>query len=167
MKKILATVMSIALILVLFSGCGRDGAGNGSGGTISGSCEEILNAVYEKADFDQGFRDSMDSYVTNAIDETTQDYILGTDAVKYTDSACSMPLVTATAYQCVILRLAEGEDAEAAKKALRDNAAPRKWVCVEPESIIVENAGDVILYIMADKEIAEAVKTAFLGLKSA
>ena len=64
----------------------------------------------------------------------------------------------------MILRVAEGEDVEAAKKLLMDNANPRKWVCVEAESVVVENVGDVILYIMADQATADAVKASFLAL---
>ena len=50
------------------------------------------------------------------------------------------------------------------KKLLMDNANPRKWVCVEAESVVVENVGDVILYIMADQATADAVKASFLAL---
>ena len=37
--------------------------------------------------------------------------------------------------------------------------------CVEAESVVVENVGDVILFIMADKDDADAAKEAFLALK--
>ena len=43
-----------------------------------------------------------------------------------------------------------------AKKLLEENADPAKWICVEAESVVVENVGDVILFIMADKDVADA-----------
>ena len=58
-----------------------------------------------------------------------------------------------------------GMGVEEAKHLLSEHANPRKWVCVEAESVVVENVGDVILYVMADTATAEAVKTAFLDLK--
>lgn len=161
-KRLAGVLVLCVTALALLCGCGDGGGGESAG--LAGSCEEILNKVYENADFDQEFRDSMDSYVASAIEGDTEEYILGTNEVKYTDSVCSTSMVTATAYQCVILRLAEGEDPEAAKETLREHADPRKWICVEAESVILENIGDVVLYVMAEKNVAEAVRMSFLAL---
>ncbi len=166
MKRLTRMLLLCLTGLVFLCGCGdrEGGKGDSAGNSLKGSCEEILNEVYENADFDQGFKDSMDSYVASPIDESTRGYVLGTDEVKYTDSVCSSPMVTATAYQCVILRLADGEDPEEAKEKLKEHADPRKWVCVEAESVILENIGDVVLYVMAEKGVAEAVRMSFLAL---
>ena len=51
------------------------------------------------------------------------------------------------------------------QEALEENADPAKWICVEAESVVVENVGDVILFIMADKDVADAAKEAFLSVK--
>ena len=77
----------------------------------------------------------------------------------------SAPMMSSIAYQCVLLRVSEDQDIEAAKKLLEENADPAKWICVEAESVVVENVGDVILFIMADKDVADAAKEAFLALK--
>ena len=58
----------------------------------------------------------------------------------------------------------EGTDVVKTKQLLLDNADPRKWICVEAESVVVESVGDVILYLMADQATADAVKDAFLSL---
>lgn len=81
------------------------------------------------------------------------------------DSVYSAPMMSSIAYQCVLLRVSEDQDIEAAKKLLEENADPAKWICVEAESVVVENVGDVILFIMADKDVADAAKEAFLALK--
>ncbi len=164
MRRLTGALLLCLTGLVFLCGCGDRQSENSGGARLEGSCEEILNEVYKNADFDQEFRDSMDSYVASPIDESTEAYVLGTDEVKYTDSVCSSPMVTATAYQCVVLRLADGEDAEAAKEKLMEHAEPRKWVCVEAESVILENIGDVVLYVMAEKNVAEAVRMSFLAL---
>ena len=39
--------------------------------------------------------------------------------------------MSSIAYQCVLLRVSEDQDIEAAKKLLEENANPKKWVCVE------------------------------------
>lgn len=91
---------------------------------------------------------------------------------KYQQSQCHCrknpdhkPVMSSIAYQCVLLRVSEDQDIEAAKKLLEENADPAKWICVEAESVVVENVGDVILFIMADKDVADAAKEAFLALK--
>lgn len=159
-KRMMACCLTLVLALAVFAGCGKEQ----QAANLEGSCEEILTKVYENAKLDDETREAMEYYQTTPIDETTAEYLLGTADVKYAEAVVSAPMMNAVAYQCVILRVAEGEDVEAAKELLMDNADPRKWVCVEAESVVVENVGDVILYIMADQTTADAVKTSFLAL---
>lgn len=159
-KRMMACCLTLVLALAVFAGCGKEQ----QAANLEGSCEEILTKVYENAKLDDETREAMEYYQTTPIDETTAEYLLGTADVKYAEAVVSAPMMNAVAYQCVILRVAEGEDVEAAKKLLMDNADPRKWVCVEAESVVLENVGDVILYIMADQTTADAVKTSFLAL---
>ena len=151
------------LAVTMLTGCG---GGAAEPPKLTGSCEEILNEVYEKAELDEGLREAMETgyYETAAIDEGMKEYFLGTNEVEYTDSVCSVPMMSSTAYQCVILRVPEGTDVVKTKQLLLDNADPRKWICVEAESVVVESVGDVILYLMADQATADAVKDAFLSL---
>lgn len=161
-KRVIAVALAAAVSVMALAGCGKEAQ---SAETLEGSCEEILNQVYADAKLDSGLREALeDYYQTNPIDESSEMYILGTDAVDYTDSACSAPLMTSIAYQCVILRLDAEEDVQTAKQQLLDNADPIKWICVEAESVVVENVGDVVLYVMADAQTADAIKTAFLAL---
>lgn len=167
MKKISLIMLVFAMTATLLAGCGasKDQNENGTGSAnLEGSCEEILNKVYDNAELDEETRQAMENYQTTVLDETTAEYILDTTEVSYTDAVCSMPMINAIAYQCVILRVPEGQDVEETKQILADSANPRKWVCVEAESTVIENVGDVILFIMADKTTADAVKTAFLAL---
>ena len=159
-KRMIASCLALVFAIAVFVGCGKDAQAS----KLEGSCEEILTKVYENAKLDDELREAMKYYQTTPIDETTAEYLLGTADVKYAEAVVSAPMMNAIASQCVILRVAEGEDVEAAKKLLMDNANPRKWVCVEAESVVVENVGDVILYIMADQTTADAVKTSFLAL---
>lgn len=162
-KRITAVLMTLALTMTMFAGCGS-GNTEEKKSSLEGSCEEILAKVYESADLDADLREAMNYYETTAIAEESEEYILGTTEVEYTDSVYSAPMMSSVAYQCVLLRLESDADVDAAKQLLLDNANPIKWVCVEAESVVVENVGDVVLYIMADKQTTDAVKTAFLTL---
>lgn len=164
-KKMIASILIIALTVMTLAGCGSKTENAGGTANLEGSCEKILEKVYEDAELDEDLRAAMEYYQTTAITEDMEEYILGTTEVNYTDSVYSAPMMSSVAYQCVLLRLEEGENVEDAKQLLVDNANPIKWLCVEAESVVVENVGDVILYIMADSVTAEAVKTAFLALQ--
>ena len=107
-----------------------------------------------------------DDFENVEITGAEEEYILGTTEIDYTDSVYSAPMMSSIAYQCVLLRVSEDQDIETAKKLLEENADPAKWICVEAESVVVENVGDVILFIMADKDVADAAKEAFLALKN-
>lgn len=164
-KKMIASILIIALAVMTLAGCGSKKENSGGTAKLEGSCEKILEKVYEDAELDEDLRAAMEYYQTTAITEDMEEYILGTTEVDYTDSVYSAPMMSSVAYQCVLLRLEEDENVEDAKQLLVDNANPIKWLCVEAESVIVENVGDVILYIMADSVTVEAVKTAFLALQ--
>ena len=122
---------------------------------LEGSCADILDDYFSYTD----------DFENVEITEAEEEYILGTTEIDYTDSVYSAPMMSSIAYQCVLLRVSEDQDIEAAKKLLEENADPAKWICVEAESVVVENVGDVILFIMADKDVADAAKEAFLALK--
>ena len=62
------------------------------------------------------------------------------------------------------IRDSDNADVEAVKKQIKENANPRKWICVEAEEVVVENVGNVVLFLMADKEEATPIKEAFLNL---
>ena len=129
------------------------------------SCADILDEIYKTAKTDDDYFSYTDDFENVEITEAEEEYILGTTEIDYTDSVYSAPMMSSIAYQCVLLRVSEDQDIEAAKKLLEENADPAKWICVEAESVVVENVGDVILFIMADKDVADAAKEAFLALK--
>lgn len=159
-KKIIAMMMSMVLGASMLAGCGEAVETP----KLEGSCADILNQVYENAELDADFREALSYYELTTISEETEEYILGTDEVDYIDSAYSAPMMSSVAYQCVVLRLEPDEDVLKAKQDLIDHADPIKWICVEAEEVVVENVGDVVLYVMADQQTADAIKTAFLAL---
>lgn len=162
-KKITAVILAMTMLTGAMAGCGK----TAQTPKLEGSCIDIMNRVYETAELDAGLREAMTYYETTTITDDREEYILGTDDVDYTDSAYSAPMMTSVAYQCVVLRIEPDEDILQTKQLLLDRADKRKWICVEAESVVVENVGDVILYVMADKTTADALKTAFLELGDA
>ena len=159
MKKWISLVLATVLALSLVA-CGS----KKNDVKLEGSVSDILGQVYENADLDPGLVEAMQYFDQGEITPELAETVLGTDDVEFAEGVYSMPMMSAQAYQCVLLRLPEGADVEKAKQTLLDNADPRKWVCVEAESVIVENVGDVVLFLMSDSATGEAIKTSFLAL---
>ena len=165
MKKFLAMLVAGVMVIGTLAGCGKSNENQAA--NLEGTCSEILSQVYENAELDADFRESLTYFANEAVptdDVDTQLYMIGTSDVAFTDSVYSAPMMSSIAYQCVLLRLEEGADVEAAKETLLASADPRKWVCVEPESVLVENVGDVVMVLMADEPMATAIKDAFVAL---
>lgn len=170
MKRLLAILLAGVMVLGTMTACGSkaDSTDNvETSANLEGTCSEILTQVYETAELDADFREALTYFANETIptdDTEMQAYLIGTSEVAFTDSVYSAPMMSSIAYQCILLRLEEGADVEAAKETLLANADPRKWICVEAESVIVENVGDVVMFIMADEPMATAIKDAFLAL---
>lgn len=154
-------VLSLAAAALLLAACGKSDKKEAS---LTGSLAEIMDSLYENADLPQEFRDSLADYSTGEIPADSAEYLIGTADVAYDESYFSVPLMNVIPYQCILLRLPEGADVEAAKQTIMDHADPRKWICVEAESTIVENVGNVVLFIMGDSQITNAMQSAFLAL---
>lgn len=78
-----------------------------------------------------------------------------------------MPMMNAIPYQLVLVRLDENADVEAVKKEIKENANPRKWVCVEADEVDVESIDNTILFLMGEKQDATPIKEAFMNLAEA
>lgn len=143
--------------------CTACGDKKDSSDNLEGSLSDIMVSLYENADLDSGFRESLDNYETVEITDDLESYILGTDEITYTEGVVSMPMMSSMAYQCVLLRVDES-DVETAKQLLKDNADPDKWVCVSAETTLIESRGNVIFFIMSGKNEAYAMNTAFQNL---
>lgn len=164
MKSRKKTVFVAGMVLLLaVLGCSACGAKESSSDNLEGNLSEIMASLYENAELDQGFRDSLDGYETYELTDELEVSILGTDEITYKEGVVSMPMMSSIAYQCVLLRVEE-DDVETVKQALKSNANPDKWVCVSAETTLIESRGDVVFFIMCDKDTAYAMNSAFQNL---
>lgn len=152
-------------VLILLAGlaCGGCGSGKTDSGKLEGSLQDIMTSLYANAELDADFKEGLDSFEMVDLTDDIEVSILGTDEITYTEGVASVPMISSMAYQCVLLRVDEA-DVENAKQVLKDNANLDKWVCVSAETMLIESRGDVIFFIMSDKDTAAAMSSAFQKL---
>lgn len=166
MKRMKRCVTAIVLLfcIVLCSACGKAGDGNAAGGgSIEGELTDVITDIYANINVDAETKESMQYYMTDTLTADNEQAILGVSGVSYTEGVYSVPMMSSIAYQCVLLRVSP-DDVETVKTMLKENADVNKWVCVSAETVLVENVGDVVLFVMCDKDRAYAISEAFQAL---
>jgi len=155
MKKTFLLLLFVVISFVAVSCKAPQGA------QLSGSLEEIMAEIYANADIDESEKFATH---TEALSDANVVYMLGTAEVKFEEGFTSEPMINVNPHSIVLVRLADGADVEAAKKLIKENVDPRKWICVgvEESDVVVDNIGNIIILIM-DKNSA-AYHDAFKAL---
>lgn len=168
MRKTISLLLSALLLLGLLAGCGKD-AGNGNnqgalpdtGGVedaaspLEGkSLSAIVDLIYQEKDV--GLQVSTEGVdLSNA--ESLQYYTGLTDAGKIQEAVVSESLIGSQAYSLVLVRVKEQGDAEAVAQDMKSGVNPAKWICVQADDMKVAGKGDVVLLIMVESALADAV----------
>lgn len=167
-KKTTAILMLIPIMMTSFA-CGKnDAASNGTDSsteTIEGDLQDIMANIYSGLEgLDAETKGAIEGYMCDTLTEENEQAMLGTSDIEYIEGVYSVPMMSSIAYQCVLLRV-NPDDIETVKQQLKDNADLNKWVCVSAETMLVENVGDLVLFIMSSKDVAYAVSTSFQSLQ--
>lgn len=163
-RKITACIVTIVMTMCMVfmtTACGKSETGdNADSKTIEGDLQEVMAQIYEDVNLDAETKEAMQRYVIDTLTADNEQAFLGIGGVPYVEGVYSVPMMSSIAYQCVLLRVAP-EDVEDVKRLLKENADVNKWVCVSAETVLVENVGDVVLFIMSSQDAAYAVSASF------
>lgn len=66
-------------------------------------------------------------------------------------------LIGSIAHSVVIVEVPEGTDAATVAADMKANANPRKWICVEAESVQTASKGNLAILVMATQDRADAI----------
>lgn len=168
MKKLHLIVLTLVMV-ISFTACQSEDVGKSpvENNNLEGSLESILDKIYEKADVSESFKDYIDNRLqTTEITAENASYFFGKDDLGFESAIASEPMMTSSAYSLCLARVKEDADIEKIKKDIKENVDPRKWICVgvDPNNVIVDSIGDVVVLIMSD-EAGSALHNAFLQLK--
>lgn len=151
MKKLFSLCLMIGLCLVVLTGCGKVE-------TLDMKLTEVLDKVYA------GVEEDMPKVMNMEITDENIAYYLGVESLDYKEGIASEAMNSSIPHSVVVVRVNDGVDIEQIKQEIKEKANPRKWICVEAESVIVESKGDVIILIMTNTDLAEKVQTNFNNL---
>ncbi|MCM1052406.1 MAG: hypothetical protein NC483_00290 [Ruminococcus sp.] len=153
MKKVLGLFCAL-LVCFSITGCGKKASEN-----VSGTLPEIMEKLYDGIS-----EDEMPMMVENTeLNEENFKYYAFAD-INYKEAIASESMTGSIAHSVVLIRLENSADADSAVTEIKNNADPRKWICVEAENTYVLAKGDLVVLIMSN-ELAPKIKANFENLK--
>lgn len=136
--------------------------------TLSSSLSDIMDTVLASVPEDQmpmlmpADLNGGEKYT--ALTEENSEYNLGVTNDRYAEGIAADAAMTSVPFSVCLVRANSAEEAEQLAADIEANADPRKWICVEAESKIVDYSSDVVILIMTGADSAEAIHAAFTAL---
>ena len=98
------------------------------------------------------------------LDSENFAYYMFIDPVEGAEAMASEAMIGSIAHSIVLMKTPDGADTEAIAQSIRDNADPRKWICVEAEKCEVVVKDSYILLVMTNAAAADAIIANFNAL---
>jgi hypothetical protein len=148
MKKIF---LLFAVSLLLITGCKKEN------NITKMSLKSILKASTKGAQLP-------DNYITKITKDNFEDYFGDAD-IDFKEAIVSEANINAIAYMIGIIRLNDNEDVQKAVDTLKKSVDPNRWICVVPDSVIIDSNQNVIIVIMDEKNNADTIHNNFKNIK--
>lgn len=148
MKKIF---LLITVSLLLITGCKKEN------NITKMSLKSILKASTKGAQLP-------DNYITKITKDNFEDYFGDAD-IDFKEAIVSEANINAIAYMIGIIRLNDNVDTQKVVDALKKSVDPNRWICVVPDSVIIDSNQNVIIVIMDEKNNADTIHNNFKSIK--
>lgn len=148
MKKIF---LLIAVSLLLITGCKKEN------NITKMSLKSILKTSTKGAQLP-------DNYITKITKDNFEDYFGDAD-IDFKEAIVFEANINAVAYMIGIIRLNDNEDVQKAVDTLKKSVDPNRWICVVPDSVIIDSNQNVIIVIMDEKNNADTIHNNFKNIK--
>ena len=173
MKKLMSVLLALTMVFAL-AACGNANAEPEAPAAqpLTGTMEELVNQVVEANPVE-----FMGGIMPVDLTDTSEDglwavkYFTGLDSAEMiTDVAVYEPMMGSIPFSLVLVRTAEGQDAQAVAEAMKSGIDTRKWICVEADDLMTASFGDVVMLIMVGSDTgmtAQSFVDAFQGVVAA
>jgi len=174
MKMKFLTIIIIIFAAMFVAGC-NGGAGGTAGGdeggpaagadTLSGAAADILQEVMDAAGKALGEADAMPATLTDPITAENAPGMIGLtpdDFVSFVeDAAGAIGALNVMAFQAVVLKCANLQDAELVNGMILVGYDSGKWICVFPEQSLTMVSGSYLLLAVGRMAETDALAEAF------
>lgn len=156
MKKVIALITLIALLVCSLTACGSKPADDNAG-AASMTAIDAMTAIWDAHGEDQKFAvmgGDMNNIVDGAPgafsieDAASVDMTLGlpeSEISKVTGAASLVHMMNANTFTAAAYDLAEGTDAAALAETIKTHLADREWMCGFPEKLVIMNVGGTLV----------------------
>ena len=125
---------------------------------LSASLSEIMDEIYSNVTSEMPMR------FDSEISKDSTSYYFGVENMDIEEALASESMISMPHSVC-LARVKDGTDIEALKKEIKEKVNPRKWICVgvEPENVLVDNIGNLVILVMTNSSPQE-IMDSFLSL---
>ncbi len=156
MRKLFMVASIFIASVLLVTGCFKKDS------NVDGALTDIMDRMYTSI----AEENLPMALKTTELTEDNIAYFIGTSDIAWKEAVVSESQTGSIAHSVVLIRMKEGvtdQQIVDAKQKIKENADPRKWICVEAENVFVESKGDLIILIMSDEK-ATTIRDNFLNL---
>ncbi len=146
MKKVMSIVLILALLFTF--GCQ---SGPKAPQEEVGDLKETIEQIVKDAGFPEMLEDG---YFLDELDQEEAGFLIGAESLdgKIAEAYGLQPMINVNPFAMGIFRVAEGGDAVAFAKELKEKADLRKWICVEAETMAAASKGDAVFFVMGSQD---------------
>lgn len=148
MKKIF---LLVTISLLLITGCKKEND------ITKMSLKSILKVSTKGAQLP-------DNYITKITKDNFENYFGDAD-INFKEAIVSEAKINAIAYMIGIIRLNNNVDTQKSVDILKNSVDPNRWICVVPDSVIIDSNQNVIIVIMASSDNADTIQSNFKNIK--
>ncbi len=147
MKKILAFILAAVMVLSFAACSSTEEGGNDAAVKVEGTALEIIEKIYAEKPVELML---MTSAFADLDSSMVPSFTGLADDSKLSDGAVSEPMMGSQAYSLVVVKVNDGENAEAVAQEMANGIDPAKWICVQADDVAVAAYGDTVMLFMID-----------------